>query len=97
MDACAAGHRSGQKLDAVVDVFIDCGGPVGDAAVPVPDNEAMCPMSGLAAAYVFWAVHAAVVERLQARGIQPTIYRSVHTGSEAFMLGQEQAFRERGI
>lgn len=97
MAACAAGHRGGHKLDAVVDVFLDNGGPVGDAAVPVRDNEAMCPMSGIGSAYVFWAVHAAVIGELEARGVSPTIYRSVHTGSEAFMAAQEQQFRERGI
>lgn len=97
MTACAASHPSGQKLIDVVDYFLDNGGPVGDAAVPVEGNEAMCPMSGLAATYVFWAMHAEAVDRLVALGIQPTIYRSVHTGSEAFMQEQEQRYRERGI
>lgn len=97
MTACSASHPTGKKLNDVVDHFLDNGGPVGDAAVPVDGNEAMCPMSGLAAVYVFWALHAEVVERLVARGIQPTIYRSVHTGSESFMAQQEATFRERGI
>jgi uncharacterized phosphosugar-binding protein len=97
MDHCEAQHPSKRKLDQVTECFVDNCGGVGDAIIPVTDNEKMCPMSGLGACFVFWAIHAHAVELLEEREIKPTIYRSVHTGSEDFMAEQEATYREQGI
>jgi uncharacterized phosphosugar-binding protein len=97
MAKCFAAHSSGKKLVDVADLCIDNCGPYGDAMVEVQGNEKMCPASGLAATYVFWAVHAEVVERLQARGVNPTIYRSVHVGGQEYIDRQRKYFLEHGI
>lgn len=97
MRRCEAAHPSGKKLFDVTDICIDSCGPFGDAAVPVRDNEPMCPMSGLAAAYIFWAIQADVVEHLQEKGVNPTIFRSVHVSGMAFIEEQRKKFIERGI
>ena len=97
MDACESQHPSKRKLDQVTECFIDNCGGVGDAVIPVKDNERMCPLSGIGASYIFWAIHAHAVDLLEQKDIKPTIYRSVHTGSEAFMAEQEASYRERGI
>ncbi|MCP4639029.1 MAG: sugar isomerase domain-containing protein, partial [bacterium] len=78
MKNCAVAHVSGKKLFDVADICIDNCGPHGDAMLEVKDNEKMCPVSGLAGTYVLWAVQADAVERMQARGVNPTIFRSVH-------------------
>jgi uncharacterized phosphosugar-binding protein len=97
MDRCEAAHPSGKKLFDAADICIDTCGPFGDAAVPVHDNEPMCPMSGLAATYVYWAIHAEAVEQLQQLGVNPSIFRSVHVSGLAFIEEQRRQFLERGI
>lgn len=97
MDYCEAQHPSKRKLDQVTACFIDNCSGVGDAVVPVTDNERMCPLSGLGATYIFWAIHAHAVKLLEEKEIKPTIYRSVHTGGAEFVLAQEASYRERGI
>ncbi len=97
MKRCDAAHPSGKKLFDVADFCIDTCGPFGDAAVPVRDNEPMCPMSGLAATYVYWAIHAEAVERLQELGVNPSIFRSVHVSGHDFIEEQRKKFLERGI
>ncbi len=97
MTRCSAAHPSGKKLFDVVDVGVDNGSPYGDATVEVKDNERMCPGSGIASAYVFWAIHAEAVERLQALGVNPTIYRSVHVSGHEYIDEQRKHFLEKGI
>jgi uncharacterized phosphosugar-binding protein len=97
MNRCEAAHPSGKKLFDVADVCVDTCGPFGDAAVPVRDNEPTCPMSGLAATYVYWAIHADAVEQLQDLGVNPSIFRSVHVSGHAFIEEQRKRFLERGI
>jgi len=97
MIKCAAVHASGKKLVDVAGLCIDNCGPYGDAMVQVRDNEKTCPASGLAATYVFWAIHAEAVERLQAQGVNPTIYRSVHVGGSEDVEKQRKRFLEQGI
>ena len=97
MRGCIAAHPSGKKLFDVVDIALDNCAPFGDAAVEVKDNEKMCPMSGMAGAYCLWAVHAEAVERLQMRGINPTIFRSVHVSGGGFVEEQRKKFLERGL
>lgn len=97
MERCAVAHPSGKKLVDVAGLCIDNGSPHGDALVDVRDNERMCPGSGIASAYVFWAIHAEAVERLQAMGVNPSIYRSVHVGGHEFIEEQRKQFLARGI
>ena len=97
MEKCAAAHPSGKKLIDVADVCIDNCGPHGDAMIEVKDNEKMCPASGLGGAYVFWAIHAETVEQLQALGVNPTIYRSVHVGGQEYIEEQRKRFIENQI
>lgn len=97
MRGCDAAHPSGMKLFDVADIALDNCAPFGDAAVEVKDNEKMCPMSGLAGTYCLWAVHAEAVERLQARGVNPAIFRSVHVSGGGFVEEQRKKFREKGI
>lgn len=97
LEGCTAAHPNGKKLFDVVDIAIDNGSPFGDGAVAVKDNEKMCPLSGIASAFVLWAIQAHAVELLQARGINPSIYRSNHVSGQAFVDQQRAAFAERGI
>ena len=97
MTHCEAVHPSGKKLFDVVSIAIDNGAPHGDAAVVVRDNEKMCPMSGISAATVFWAIQAEAVELLQARGLNPTIYRSVHVSGQAYIEKQREQFLKQGF
>lgn len=97
MDYCEAQHPSKRKLDQVTACFIDNCSGVGDAVIPVTENERMCPLSGLGAAYIFWAIQAHAVKLLEEKEMKPTIYRSVHTGGGDFVLEQEASYRERGI
>lgn len=96
MGKCDPVHPSGKKLFEVADICIDNCSPYGDALVEVRDNERMCPASGIASAYVLWAIQAEAVERMQARGLNPSIYRSVHLGGHAFVEKQKKKFLKRG-
>ncbi|BAS26779.1 sugar isomerase domain-containing protein [Limnochorda pilosa] len=69
----------GKRLYEVVEILLDHGAPPGDALVDVAGLEgAICPASGIAAAYLMWALVAAVVDRLQRGGKTPSIYVSNH-------------------
>lgn len=97
MRNCAVAHRSGKKLFDVADICIDNCGPHGDAGVEVKDNEKICPMSGLAGTYILWAIQAETIERLQARGVNPSIFRSVHVSGSGFVDKQREEFLKKGI
>ncbi len=96
MQHCEAVHPSKKKLIDVADIFIDNCTPHGDALVEVKDNEKMCPGSGIASAYILWAIQADAVERLQARDINPSIYRSVHISGYEYIEKQKKEFLRRG-
>jgi uncharacterized phosphosugar-binding protein len=77
--AAEARHPSGKRLFEVADRVIDTRGPVGDAAVEVPQaGTPICPLSGLLNVTAVWALTAATVEALLQRGLSPSIYRSVN-------------------
>jgi uncharacterized phosphosugar-binding protein len=97
MQGCPVAHVSGKKLFDVADICIDNCAPFGDAALVLKDNEKMCPMSGVAGTCVLWAVQADAVERLQARGVNPTIFRSVHVSGMEYIEEQRKAFLEKGV
>lgn len=74
-----AEHPSGKKLYEACDYVLDNCGSVGDALVNVEElGKSICPSSGIAAAYIMWALQADVVEKLLEKGKKPSIYVSNH-------------------
>jgi uncharacterized phosphosugar-binding protein len=72
-------HSSGKRLFEVCDIVLDNCSEIGDTVVHVEElNQGLCPSSGIAAAYIMWAVQARVVELLLARGKTPSVYMSNH-------------------
>jgi uncharacterized phosphosugar-binding protein len=58
----------------------------------------ICPLSGLLNVAAVWALTAATVEALQARGVTPSIYRSVNLADGfAWNDAAEARYREKGI
>ncbi|MEZ4595385.1 MAG: SIS domain-containing protein [Chloroflexota bacterium] len=73
----AARVHGGQRLHELVDVAIDNGGAVGDAAVAIEGLDArVAPTSTVVGAAILEALVAEVAERLVARGIAPEVYAS---------------------
>ena len=72
-------HPSGKRLFEAADMVLDNHAPYGDAMLEVEGLDyPICPASGMGAATVLWAVMAALVEEMLARGLKPTIYPSVN-------------------
>lgn len=85
----ASKHPSGKRLfEACTHVLDNCT-TYGDTLVPVPELEQeICPASGIGAAYLLWALQAAVVEELLAKGLKPSVYISNHMPSAARINGE---------
>jgi uncharacterized phosphosugar-binding protein len=94
-----ARHSSGKRVFEVADAVIDTRGPVGDASIDVPAlGTPICPLSGLLNTAAVWALQAATVERLLAKGVKPAVYRSVNLPDGfAWNAEAERRYRERGI
>ncbi len=84
---CAEGYRGvlvsqhpcGKLLVDVADLVLDNGAPYGDAGLPVEGlPRKMCPLSGIGAAVLMWAVAAGTVQILIERGKVPSVYPSVN-------------------
>ena len=74
-----SGHSCGKRLFELADVTIDNCAPFGDAMLTLDGAEApFIPASGLAAAYIGWAVCAELVEKLMEKNIAPSILKSVN-------------------
>lgn len=72
-------HSSKKRLFELADVTIDNCAPFGDAMLEVEGIEAKySPASGISAAYIMWAVCAELLEDLLAKGITPSILKSVN-------------------
>lgn len=72
-------HSSGKRLFELGDVVIDNCAPYGDAMMNVDGIDSpFVPASGIAAAYIMWALNAELLEKLLALGITPGILRSVN-------------------
>ena len=72
-------HPSGKKLYETADLAIDNHAPYGDAMIEASGLEMKaCPASGIAAACILWAIVAGIIDRLLAKGIQPSVYRSAN-------------------
>lgn len=93
-----AEHASGSRLQDVVDIVLDNHAPYGDAMLTVPGfDRAICPASGVGAVVLLWALSAGIVQRLFARGIQPTVYTSIHLpGGEQAVADAQARYRELG-
>ncbi len=92
-------HPSGQRLDEAVAVVLDTHTAVGDAEVSVPGlAEKVLPSSGVSAALMAWCLVGEVVEHLLARGIEPTVFRSINypDGPERYRAAVAR-YREEGI
>jgi uncharacterized phosphosugar-binding protein len=73
----AARVHDGVRLHELVDVAIDNGGAVGDAAVEVDGlGPRVAPTSTVVGAAILEALVAEVAERLVARGLMPEVYAS---------------------
>ncbi len=73
----AARHRGEPRLHELVDVVIDNGGVVGDAAVEIEGLPLrVAPTSTVVVAAIANALVAEVVERLLARGVEPEVFSS---------------------
>lgn len=98
-DSVASLHPSGKKLHEVVDVVIDIGAPLGDAAVDIPgaDIKAM-PVSGVAMDVAGWLIFGRVMEKMIAKGMPPTIYMSVNRqgGEEDYRIKSVQ-YEKKGF
>ena len=72
-------HPSQKRLFELGDIVLDNCAPAGDAMIEVEGIEHKCfPASGLAAAYMLWAVCADTAEKLVAKGLSPSVYKSVN-------------------
>ena len=72
-------HSSGKRLFELGDVNLDNCAPFGDAMLEVEGIEAkLAPASGMAAAYIMWAVTVGATELLLERGITPSILKSIN-------------------
>ena len=91
-------HSCGKKLYEFADVTLDNCAPVGDAMVPVEGLDvAICPASGIAAACIMWALTADIVEKLLAKGITPSVYKSInHPAGAAHNEALYQKYRDTG-
>jgi uncharacterized phosphosugar-binding protein len=91
-------HPSGTRLYEAAEHVIDNHAPYGDAMLEVGGLDvAICPASGIAAACIMWAICAGIVENLLARGITPTVFRSVNApGGPEDVKARTERYREKG-
>jgi uncharacterized phosphosugar-binding protein len=91
-------HSTGKRLFEVADLVIDNCAPPLDAMVRIPELDlSMCPASGISAATIMWAIEAKVTENLLARGIKPTILKSINfPGSGAYNEKEYLRYEETG-
>lgn len=91
-------HSSKKRLFEVADLVIDNCAPPLDAMIELPGLDvSICPASGISAAVIMWAVSAQVVDILLAKGIRPTIYKSINfPGSKEFNEKEYKRYEETG-
>jgi uncharacterized phosphosugar-binding protein len=97
--AAEARHPSGKRLYEVAERVIDTRGPVGDASVDVPRlGTPIAPLSGLLNVAAVWALTAATIDALLARGVEPSVYRSVNLADGfAWNDRAEAQYRAKGV
>lgn len=91
-------HSSKLRLFEAADMVIDNCAPYGDAMMDVEGLEStFLPASGIAAAYIMWALNAQIVENLLLRGIQPGVLRSVNVEeNRAYNIELQKRYNEKG-
>ena len=91
-------HPSGKRLYEVADITINNHAPYGDAMLEVDGLDVKaCPASGICAAVIMWAVTAGTVENLIAKGITPTVFKSVNApGGPEDVDARVKRYREKG-
>lgn len=91
-------HKSGKRLFEAANIVVDNCSNVGDTVLHVEELDVgLCPSSGIAASYLFWAIEARVVELLLAAGKKPSIYKSNHMpGAGAHNSAAWAAYEKEG-
>jgi uncharacterized phosphosugar-binding protein len=94
----AAAHPSGKRLFEVADIVLDNHAEYGDSFLDIAGFDGkVCPISGVAAAVLMWALTAGIVERMIQRGLEPSVYTSVNLpGGPAAVEEVEASYREKG-
>ena len=92
-------HACGKRLMELCDVLLDNCAPFGDAMMEVEGLEApMCPASGIAAAYIMWAVMAQLADELLQDGKWLSIYKSVnYPGNAQYNDQLKERYNETGL
>jgi uncharacterized phosphosugar-binding protein len=91
-------HSSKLRLFEAADLVIDNCAPYGDAMLDIEGlDSTFLPASGIAAAYIMWALNAEIVENLLQRGIQPGVLRSVNVEeNRAYNIELQKRYNEKG-
>ena len=79
-------HPSNKNLHEIVDVFVNCHVPFGDAVLELDGlDQKFAPVSTIALAFTENAIIARAIEILVQQGIKPPIWQSANTpgGDEA--------------
>ncbi|MBP8954709.1 MAG: sugar isomerase domain-containing protein [Armatimonadetes bacterium] len=72
-------HPSGKRLFECADIFLDNLAPLGDGHMQVEGYDVpLFPLSGINAAMITWMIVAGVVEKMNAKGAQPQIWKSAN-------------------
>jgi uncharacterized phosphosugar-binding protein len=93
-----AQHPSGQRLFEVADLVLDNHAEYGDSFLCIDGLERkVCPISGIGATVLMWALTAGIVERLVGRGLDPSVYTSVNVPGGPQAVAQVEAeYRSKG-
>lgn len=90
-------HESGKRLFEIVDVALDNGCAVGDAALTIdPPGITVASLSNIAGMFIWHTVSAIAVEKLAARGIKPLVFMSGNApGGDLNNVEIFQKYRDR--
>ena len=94
-----AAHSSGKRLFEVADAVVDLCSPPGDAILDVPGVDVKVgPTSGVLTTVALWSLISEITTSLTARGIAPSIWKSVNEpdGFEHNAAAEER-YRREGI
>ena len=75
----ASRHSSGKNLHELVDVFVNCYMPLGDAVVKVDGSpQAVAPVSTITNSFCLHLLVIETVEKLVAAGVEPPLWKSAN-------------------
>lgn len=94
----ASMHNSQLRLFEAADLVLDNCAPYADAMMDVEGLDSrFIPASGIAAAYIMWALNAEIVENLLKKGIQPGVLRSVNVEeNRVYNIELQKRYIEKG-